>query len=46
MKYYCEDTSEVIRGVDGSEHGLTQAEAERRLEANGKNKLKEAKRTP
>ena len=44
MKYYCEDTSEVIRGVDGSEHGLTQAEAERRLEANGKNKLQEAKK--
>lgn len=44
MKFYCEEASEVIREVDGTEHGLTQAEAEKRLSENGKNKLKEAKK--
>ena len=44
MKFYCEEASEVIREVNGTEHGLTQAEAEKRLSENGKNKLKEAKK--
>ncbi len=44
MKFYCEEASEVIRQVEGSEQGLSQAEAEKRLETNGKNKLKEAKK--
>lgn len=44
MKFYCEEASEVIRRVEGTEHGLTQTEAEKRLSENGKNKLKEAKK--
>ncbi len=39
MKFYCEDADAVLKEVDSTSEGLTQAEAEKRLEANGKNKL-------
>lgn len=41
MKFYCEEKSTVLAEVKSSEAGLTSAEAAARLEANGKNKLKE-----
>lgn len=44
MKYYCEDIETVLRQVDSDSGGLSAREAERRLEANGKNKLAEAKK--
>ena len=43
MRYYCEDKETVLKEVCSAENGLTQAEAEKRLEANGKNKLAAAK---
>ncbi len=44
MKEYLCRSSEVMREKGTSERGLTAAEAERRLEENGKNKLKEGKK--
>ncbi len=44
MKHYTHQIEEVLAEVKGSREGLTQQEAERRLAANGKNKLKEAKK--
>ena len=44
MKHYCEDAEQVLKQVNSSREGLTQQEAEARLAANGKNKLKEAKK--
>lgn len=44
MKYYLHEANEVFAEVKSSEAGLTSAEAERRLETNGKNKLAEAKK--
>ncbi|MBR3552305.1 MAG: cation-translocating P-type ATPase [Clostridia bacterium] len=44
MKYYLSEVQDVFRHVKSSEDGLTAAEAQKRLEANGKNKLKEAKK--
>ncbi len=44
MKHYCEDAEQVLKQVNSSREGLTQQEAEARLDANGKNKLKEAKK--
>ena len=44
MKHYLHSTDEVFEHVSSSEQGLTSAEAEKRLEANGKNKLAEAKK--
>lgn len=44
MKYYCEEKDLVIRQLDSGENGLSQAEAERRLAENGKNKLAAAKK--
>ena len=45
-KYYLEEVKDVFKQFDTSEKGLTQAEASSRLEKNGKNKLKEAEKTP
>ena len=45
-KYYLEETSEVLKQLNTTENGLTSAEAAARLEKNGKNKLKEAEKTP
>ena len=43
MKFYCEDQRKVLSSLNTSEEGLSSAEAKRRLEANGKNKLAAAK---
>ncbi len=44
MKHYLHTTDEVFSEVKSSAIGLTSAEAEKRLEENGKNKLAEAKK--
>ncbi len=44
MKFYLEEAAKVFAEVKSSENGLTTAEAEKRLEQNGKNKLKEAEK--
>ena len=44
MKHYLHSADEVFAEVKSSTEGLTSAEAEKRLEANGKNKLAEAKK--
>ena len=44
MKEYLRSSAEVLEEVATSENGLTAAEAEKRLEQNGKNKLAEAKK--
>ena len=43
MKYYCEEKELVLKELDASDDGLRQAEAERRLEQDGKNRLAAAK---
>ena len=43
MKFYCTEKEEVLRTLDSNEAGLTTAEAQKRLEANGKNRLEAAK---
>ena len=43
MKFYCEDQEKVLSELQSSREGLSSAEAARRLEANGKNKLAAAK---
>jgi len=43
MKFYCAEMSEVLEKLNTSEAGLTQSEANSRLEANGKNRLEAAK---
>ncbi len=44
MKHYLHEVADVFAEVKSSEAGLTTAEAEKRLETNGKNKLAEAKK--
>lgn len=44
MKFYLEEVSAVFREVKSSETGLSSQQAQKRLEENGKNKLKEAKK--
>ena len=44
MKHYLHEVADVFAEVKSTETGLTSAEAERRLEANGKNKLAEGKK--
>ena len=43
MKFYCEDQEKVLGELRSTKEGLTSAEAAKRLEANGKNKLATAK---
>ena len=43
MKFYCENAEEVLKQVNSSENGLTETEAQKRLEENGKNRLEAAK---
>ena len=43
MKFYCESTEEVLKQMNTSANGLTEAEAGKRLEENGKNRLEAAK---
>ena len=45
MNYYQNEAEEVFSFLSSSENGLTQTEAQKRLEKNGKNKLNEAKRS-
>ena len=44
MKSYLKKSADVIKELNSSENGLSKYEAEKRLEQNGKNKLKEAKK--
>lgn len=44
MKHYLQSSADVFTSVSSSENGLTSKEAEKRLEADGKNKLKEGKK--
>ncbi len=44
MKFYLEQIASVFENVKSTPNGLTSAEAEARLAANGKNKLAEAKK--
>ncbi len=44
MKHYLHEVQEVFAEVKSTEQGLTSAEAEKRLQENGKNKLAEAKK--
>ncbi|MBQ8496474.1 MAG: calcium-translocating P-type ATPase, PMCA-type [Clostridia bacterium] len=44
MKEYLNGSAEVLKELSSSEQGLTKAEAEKRLEQNGKNKLVEGKK--
>ena len=43
MKYYCKNAEEVLVQVNTSKNGLSEAEAAKRLEENGKNRLEAAK---
>ena len=43
MKFYCEEKETVMQAVKSSEEGLSAAEATKRLEENGKNRLEAAK---
>ena len=44
MKHYLESTESVFKQVNSNEAGLSSAEASKRIEENGKNKLVEAKK--
>ena len=44
MKYYLEETGQVLDELGSSPSGLSAAEAKKRLAENGKNKLKEGKK--
>ena len=44
MKFYCNETEEVLKKVGSTGEGLTAAEAEKRLTEHGKNKLAEGKK--
>ncbi len=44
MKYYLEDVSTVLETTQSTQGGLTGAEAQKRLEQNGRNKLAEGKK--
>ena len=44
MKHYLEETQKVLGELNSSENGLSSQEAAKRLESNGKNKLKEAEK--
>lgn len=45
MKFYLESRESVLHALNAGSNGLPQAEAQQRLEQNGKNKLVEAKKT-
>ncbi len=44
MKRYLQEMQEVLRDLNTTENGLSSAEAEERIQKNGKNKLKEAEK--
>ena len=43
MKFYCEDSEKVLHELGSTQQGLTSEDAQKRLEANGKNRLAAAK---
>ena len=43
MKFYCEEKEQVLQALNAGEEGLSSAEAQKRLEENGKNRLEAAK---
>ena len=43
MKYYCTEANQVLDSLNATREGLSSAEASKRLEANGKNRLVAAK---
>ncbi len=43
MKFYCEDQEKVLQELKSDKNGLSSSEAQKRLEANGKNRLEAAK---
>ncbi len=43
MRYYCEEQERVLSELGSNVNGLSEQEAQTRLETNGKNKLQEAK---
>lgn len=43
MRFYCENVENVLREMQTSENGLSQSEAQKRLEENGKNRLEATK---
>ena len=45
-KYYLLNSEETLKNLNTTEKGLSSSEAEKRLKENGKNKLKEAEKTP
>ncbi|MBQ8884981.1 MAG: cation-translocating P-type ATPase [Clostridia bacterium] len=45
MQYYLSNSEEVLKEVNSSKEGLSEAEAKARLERDGENKLVEAKKT-
>ncbi len=45
-RYYLQEASEVLKQFETTENGLSEKEAQKRLETNGKNKLKETEKTP
>ena len=44
LQYYLSEKEAVLTEIKSSDHGLTKEEAASRLEKNGPNKLKEAKK--
>lgn len=46
MKHYLQRTEETLKELRSSPEGLTQSEAEKRINENGRNKLEEGKKTP
>jgi Ca2+-transporting ATPase len=44
LKFYLEDTETIFQHLDSSLKGLSEAQAQKRLQVNGKNKLEEAKK--
>jgi len=46
MKEYLQTSQEVLQAVKSTAEGLTSSEAQKRLEHNGKNKLKESEKVP
>ncbi len=44
MKEYLSSTEDVLKEVSSNSNGLSNTEAEKRLEKNGKNKLEEPKK--
>lgn len=46
MKYYCEDSQQVLQELNSQKSGLTEKEAAERLLQNGANELKRRRENP